>query len=137
MHVQISRRFLPLLVGTALAGLVLGLAYPTAQAVTDSVSLQAPTGGLESCVEIRYLNFTEADSDILLTTEYRNACNVALPGGRVRLIALDEAGNMIEDGWSQIPALAPGQALTDDTVFQEDLSKITTMGHSDLAIWVR
>jgi hypothetical protein len=77
------------------------------------------------------------DSDLVLTTQYRNACVVDLPGGRVRLLALDEAGELIEDGWSQIPALAPGQALTDDTAFQEDLGNLTTMGHADLAIWDR
>jgi hypothetical protein len=116
---------------------VLAVAYPIGQTAAADASLQTPTGALESCVEIEYLHFTEAERSLLLTTRFRNTCDVDIPGGRVRILALDEAGELIEDGWSQIPELPAGDSGTDDTLFQRDLGGVASMAHADLAVWDR
>lgn len=127
-------RVLPLLTVVGVAGFWLVVAFPLTGAAQGE-GLQTPTGDLESCVEVTYQHFTQADSGLVLTTEYRNKCDVDLAGGRVRLLTFDGTGQLVEDGWSQIPELPAGAVRTDDTLFQKDLSEVARMGHADLRVW--
>lgn len=131
----IVTRVLPLLLAVGLIVAVAFLAYPPSVVASDSAQLRDPAGNPASCVAIQYEAFAVQGAQLVLTTRYTNDCNVDLAGGRMRIHALGASGELIEDGWSQIPALPAGASGTDDTTFQKDLSAVANLAHSNLVVW--
>lgn len=132
---MIVTRVLPLFLAVGLIVAVAFFIFPPTVVADDAPQLREPSGDPASCVAIEYRAFRVDGAQLVLTTQYTNECNLDLGGGRMRIHALGQSGELIEDGWSQIPALPAGASATDDTTFQRDLSAVANLAHSDLAVW--